>query len=410
MVQYMGQMRRVVITGLGVISPIGQDLVTYGQNLFSGVCGIAPADFHWLDLVARYPVAAVKDFDPTLYFDAKKVSMVDRFAQFAVAAARQAFDDSGLVLTAETAQRMAVITGTSVGAQNTLEDSFLKMIGTGSARAHPFTIPRLMSNAGSSHISMTLGITGPGFTVASACASAVHAIGVTLGMLRSGLVDRAITGGAEACLTFGTLKGWDALRVMAPDVCRPFSADRAGMVLGEGAAMLVLETLDAARARGAKIYAELAGVGMSSDAKDITTPDVGGASRAIAGALADAGLAPEDIDYINAHGTGTRVNDLMETTAIKAVFGDRARQVAISSSKSMFGHALGAAGALEMLATVLAVSRDMAPPTINYLAPDPECDLDYVPTVARPMPIRAALKNSFGFGGLNAVLAVRKLE
>lgn len=406
----MGQMRRVVITGMGVISPIGQDLSTYSHNLFSGVCGIEPAEFHWLDLVARYPVAAVKDFDPTRFFDAKKVSMIDRFAQFAVAAARQAFDDSGLVLTAEAAQRMAVITGTSVGAQNTLEGSFLKMVGTGNARAHPFTIPRLMSNAGSSHISMTLGITGPGFTVASACASAVHAIGVALGMLRSGLVDRAVTGGAEACLTFGTLKGWEALRIMAPDVCRPFSAERAGLVLGEGAAMLVLETLEAAQARGARIYAELAGVGMSCDAKDITTPDVGGASRAIAGALADAGLAPEDIDYINAHGSGTRVNDAMETAAIKAVLGNRARQVAISSSKSLFGHALGAAGALEMLATVLAVSRDMAPPTINYLAADPECDLDYVPTVARPMPIRAALKNAFGFGGLNAVLAVRKLE
>ena len=405
----MGQMRRVVITGLGVISPIGQDLATYSQNLFNGVCGIAPTDFHWLDLVARYPAAAVKDFDPTLFLDAKKVSMIDRFALFAVAAARQAFEDSGLVLTAEMAQRMAVITGTSVGGQNTLEDSFMKLVGTKTPRAHPFTIPRLMSNAGSSHISMNLGITGPGFTVASACASAAHAIGVTLGMLRSGLVDRAITGGAEACLTFGTLKGWDALRVMAPDVCRPFSADRAGLVLGEGAAMLVLETLDAAQARGAKIYAELAGVGMSSDAKDITTPDVNGASRAIAAALADAGLAPEDIDYINAHGTGTRVNDVMETAAIKQVLGKRARQIAISSSKSMFGHALGAAGALEMLATVLAVSQDMAPPTINYLAPDPECDLDYVPNVARPMPIRAALKNSFGFGGLNAVVAVSKI-
>lgn len=404
----MREQRRIVITGLGVISPIGQDVATFSRNLFSGQGGIEPVDFHWRDLVARYPAAPVKDFDPTLFLDAKKVSMLDRFAQFAVAAAKQAFEDSGLVLTPEAAERMAVITGTSVGGQNTLEDSFMKLMGTSNPRAHPFTIPRLMSNAGSSHISMTLGITGPGFTVASACASAVHAMGVTLGMLRSGLVDKAITGGAEACLTYGTLKGWDALRVMAPDVCRPFSADRAGMVLGEGAAMLVLETLEAARARGAKIYAELAGVGMSSDAKDITTPDVGGASRAIAAALADAGLVPEDIDYINAHGTGTRVNDVMETAAIKQVLGDQARHVAISASKSMFGHALGAAGALEMLATVLAVGRDMAPPTINYLEPDPECDLDYVPHVARPMPIRAALKNSFGFGGLNAVVVVRK--
>ncbi|MHC1712502.1 MAG: beta-ketoacyl synthase [Solidesulfovibrio sp.] len=405
----MKHQRRIVITGMGVVSPIGQDLPTFSQNLFDGVGGIEPVDFFWRDLVATYPAAPVKNFDSSAVIEPKKAALIDRFAQFAVVAARQAFDDSGLVLTPEMAERTAVITGTSVGGQNTLEDSFMKLFNSPNPRAHPFTIPRLMSNAGSSHISMTLGITGPGFTVASACASAVHAMGVTIGMLRSGLVDQAVTGGAEACLTFGTLKGWDALRVMSPDVCHPFSANRAGLVLGEGAAMLVLETLDAAKARGAKIYAELAGFGMSSDAKDITTPDVGGASRAIAGALKDAGLTPEDIDYINAHGTGTRINDLMETAAIKQVLGDRARHIAISASKSMFGHALGAAGALEMLATVLAVGRDMAPPTINYLEPDPECDLDYVPNVARPMPIRAALNNSFGFGGLNAVVAVRKM-
>jgi len=405
----MRNQRRVVITGMGVVSPIGQDLATFRQNLFDGVCAIAPADFYRRDFVATYPVAAVKDFDPTRYLDAKACSLLDRFAQFAVAAARQAFQDSGLVLTPETAQRMAVITGTSVGAQNTLEASFMKLVDAAVPRAHPFTIPRLMSNAGSSHISMDLGITGPGFTVASACASAVHAIGVTLGMLRSGLIDRAITGGAEACLTFGTLRGWDALRVMAPDVCRPFSADRSGMVLGEGAAMLVLETLEAAEARGAKIYAELAGSGMSSDAKDITSPDVGGASRAIALALEDAGLAPEDIDYINAHGTGTRINDIMETAAIKKVFGPHAYKVAISAAKSLFGHALGAAGGLETVATVLALGADMAPPTIHYVRPDPDCDLDYTPNTARSLPMRAAIKNAFGFGGLNSVLVLRKL-
>ena len=400
--------RRVVITGLGVISPIGQDLVSFGQNLFDGVCAIEPVEFSWGDITSSFPVAPVKNFDPTAFIEAKKLTLIDRHAQFAVAAARQAFADSGLVLTPEMAERSAVITGTSVGSQNTLEEGFRNLAG-GSRRAHPFTIPRLMSNAGSSHISMTLGFTGPGFTVASACASGVHAMGVAMHMLRSGLVDRAITGGAESCLTFGTLKGWDALRIMSPDLCRPFSANRPGLILGEGAAMLMLETLEAARARGARIYAELAGFAMTSDAKDITTPDVGGASRAIAGALADAGLNPEDIDYINAHGTGTRWNDITETAAIKRVLGERARHVAISASKSMFGHALGAAGALEAVATVLAVTRDVAPPTMNYLEPDPECDLDYVPNVARPMSIRVALKNSFGFGGLNAVVAVRKM-
>jgi nodulation protein E len=255
---------------------------------------------------------------------------------------------------------------------------------------------------------MALGITGPSFTVASACASALHAIGVTLSLLRSGLIDKAITGGAEACLTFGTLKGWEALRVMAPDVCRPFSANRAGMVLGEGAAMFMLETLESAQNRGAKIYATLAGFGMSADAQDLTSPDTIGATRAMTNALLDAELKPEDIDYINAHGTGTRINDLAETAAIKRTLGAHAKKVTLSSSKSMFGHALGAAGALEMVATILAVQNDIAPPTINYLGPDPDCDLDCTPNVAKALPIRAALNNAFAFGGLNAVLVVKK--
>jgi nodulation protein E len=305
---------------------------------------------------------------------------------------------------------VAVITGSGVGGQNTIEDSYERLLGgNGPPRVHPFTIPRLMINAGSSHISMEIGITGPGFTVASACASAIHAMGVTLFLLRAGIMDAAITGGAESCLTFGTLKGWEALRVMAPDLCRPFSKDRAGMVLGEGAAMFVLETEEAAKKRGAKIYAEFAGFGMSSDARDLTTPDKGGASRAIINALKDSGLEPADVDYINAHGTGTRVNDLTETAALKESFGNHAKKLAISSSKSMFGHALGAAGALEMLATILAVREDMAPPTISYLEPDPECDLDYVPNKARKMKIRAALNNSFAFGGLNAVAVIKKV-
>ena len=323
-------------------------------------------------------------------------------------AARQAFEQSGFKLDQETAQRMAVITGSGVGGQNTLEDSYMRLLKTGAPKVHPFTIPRLMVNAASSQISMDLGITGPGFTVASACASAIHAMGVTLHMLRSGLIDQAITGGAESCLTFGTLKGWEALRVMSPDLCRPFSRDRAGMVLGEGAAMFMLETLEHAKARSAPIIAEFAGFGMSSDARDLTTPDVEGARRAIDAALKDAALNPDDVDYINAHGTGTRINDLTETAAIKKSFGPSSRKLAISSSKSLFGHVLGGAGALEMLATVLAVTSDLAPPTINYLGPDPECDLDYVPNETKSKKIRAALNNSFAFGGLNAVVAVKK--
>lgn len=402
-------MRRIVITGMGVIAPIGQTVSTFSENLFAGTSSIESVGFTYRNSEVRFPAAPVKGFKAEDWMDAKKSSLLDRFSQFAVAAALQAVRDSGIIFTPETAERAAVITGTGVGGQTTLEESYMKLLNeTSSPRVHPFTIPRLMANAGSSQISMATGITGPGFTVASACASAIHAMGVTLHMLRSGLIDAAITGGSEACLTFGTLKGWEALRVMAPDVCRPFSSGRAGMVLGEGAAMFVLETLENAQARGAKIHAELAGFGMTSDAKDITTPDVRGASRAVIQAMKDAQLNSEDIDYINAHGTGTRINDLTETAALKTAFGAQAPRLAISSSKSMFGHALGAAGALEMLATVLAVSKDIAPPTMNYLGPDPECDLDYVPNTARPMKIRAALNNSFAFGGLNAVVAVKK--
>ncbi len=404
----MNHSRRIVITGLGVVSPIGLDVLTFKNNLFNGVCGIESAVFSYRGDDVRFPAAPVKNFDVTRYMDTKKASLLDRFSQLSVAAAMQAMEDSGLKLTPEKAERMAVITGTGVGGQNTLEDSYMKLLGNGPPRVHPFTIPRLMANAGSSQISMALGIQGPGFTVASACASAIHAMGVTLHMMRSGLFDMAITGGAESCLTFGTLKGWEALRVMAPDICRPFSINRAGMVIGEGAAMFVLETLESAKARDAKIYAEFLGFGMSSDAKDLTTPDVNGAARAVINALKDSGIKPDDVDYINAHGTGTRINDLTETAVIKQVFGDKAKKLAVSSSKSLFGHALGAAGALEMLATVMAVTDDKAPPTVNYLGLDPECDLDVVPNQARAMPIHIALNNSFAFGGLNAVVAIKK--
>lgn len=401
--------RRIVITGMGVISPIGQNVAEFRKNLFEGRGGIGTLAFPYSGSEVKFPAAPVCDFKPENWIDPKKTSLLDRFAQFAVAAALDALKDSGLHLTPELAERTAVITGTGVGGQNTLEESYYRLLTPGpSQRVHPFTIPRLMANAGSSQISMMTGITGPGFTVASACASAVHAMGVALHMLRSGFIDAAITGGAESCLTFGTLKGWEALRVMAPDVCRPFSKDRAGMVIGEGAAMFVLETLESARARGATIQAECAGFGMSSDARDLTTPDIGGAARAVANVLKDAGWNPDEVDYVNAHGTGTRINDLTETAVLKKIFGACAKIPPVSASKSLFGHALGAAGALEMLATVLAIQNDLAPPTINYLGLDPECDLDCVPNRARPMPIKKAINNSFAFGGLNAVVAVKK--
>jgi nodulation protein E len=404
-------MHRIVITGLGVVSPIGNSVEDFKANLFEGRGGIGSLSFPFRGQEIRFPAAQVQNFKIEDYIDAKKVTLMDRFSHLAVGAATQAFRDSGLSLTQEEAERTGVIIGTGVGGQNTVEDSYHKLLDEGSSgRIHPFTIPRFMVNAGASNISMNLGLTGPGFTVASACASAIHAMGVTLSMLRSGLIDKAITGGSESSLTFGTLKGWEALRVMSPDVCRPFSLGRAGMVLGEGAAMFVLETEESAKKRGAKIYAEFAGFGMSSDAKDITTPDVKGASRAIINCIRDAKLSSEDIDYINAHGTGTRINDATETAAVKAALGEHAKKISLSSSKSLFGHALGAAGALEMLATVLAVQHNVAPPTINYEAADPECDLDCVPKQAKPMKIDVALNNSFAFGGLNASVAVSKFE
>jgi nodulation protein E len=327
-----------------------------------------------------------------------------------VVASRQAVAGSGLDFAANgLGERTATIIGTGVGGQGTLDDSYKRLYGDNAPRVHPFTIPRLMINAATSHITMEHGLNGPAYTIASACASATHAMGQAALMVRSGMVEVAITGGAEACLTVGCLKGWEAMRVTTSECCRPFSRNRNGMVLGEGAAVFVLESLDSARARGATILAEIAGVGMSADARDITAPDANGAARAIRAALADAGIAADAVDYVNAHGTGTAANDATETKALHLAFGAHARKLMVSSSKSMFGHALGAAGALELAATIETLRRGIVPPTINYAEPDPECDLDYVPNTARERPVRTAISNSFAFGGLNAVLAVRAL-
>jgi len=403
-------MHRVVVTGLGVISPIGLTVAAFDQGLKEGRCGIGPISTIPTERLSVPVAAEIKDYRVADYFDPKKAGLLDRVAQLAVVAARQAALSAGSPFTEERALKTATIIGTGVGGLHTLDDAFLKLYGSNASRLHPFTIPRLMVNGATSAVTMDLGLTGPAFTVASACASANHAVAQAFQMVRSGLVEMALTGGAEACITVGTLKGWEALRVMTSDTCRPFSRNRSGMVLGEGAAMVVLETLESARARGAQILGEIIGAGMSSDAKDLTSPDLGGATRAIRGALADAGLAPEAVDYVNAHGTGTAINDQTETAALHQVFGDHARTLAISSTKSMFGHALGAAGALELAATLLALRDGVIPPTINYTEPDPACDLDYVPNVARQQAIKVALSNSFAFGGLNAVLAVRRFE
>ncbi len=406
----MNGVNRVVVTGLGAVSPVGHSAAAYWSSLLEGVCGIGTITLVPADQLLQKIVAEVKDFDPQAHFNDRQIVTLDRVSQFAVVAAREAIASAAITFDDRLSERTATIIGTGVGGQTTHDDNFRRIYRDNASRVFPLTIPKLMVNAPASQISMHCGLRGPAFAVASACASATHAIGQAFHMIRSGQVTCAVTGGTEACITFGTLRGWEAMRVMAPDACRPFSRDRAGMVLGEGAAIVVIEALDHAQSRGAEILGEIVGFGMSADARDLTSPDQGGMARALEGALADARLAPGDIQYINAHGTGTAANDVTETRALRQVFGAHAEKVAISSTKSMVGHALGAAGALELVATIMAVREGVAPPTIGYLGPDPDCDLDYVPNAARPMRIDAALSNSFAFGGLNAVLAVRKFS
>jgi nodulation protein E len=400
---------RVVVTGWGVVSSIGQTAASFWSSLLRGACGIAEATIIPTDQLTQKVVAEVKGFEPRDHFDERGAASLDRVSQFAVVAAREAVSHAGISFDGSLSETTATIIGTGVGGQNTQDDNYRRLYKEGAKRLHPLTIPRLMVNAPASQVSMHCGLRGPAFSVASACSSGTHAIGLAFHLVRSGGATCAVAGGADACITFGTLKGWEAMRVMAPDTCRPFSRERKGLILGEGAAVVVLETLEHARRRSANILGEIVGFGMTSDAHDLTSPDAGGMVRAIAGALADAQLAPQDVQYVNAHGTGTAANDETETNALKRAFGPHAARLAISANKSMLGHALGAAGALELVATLMSVKEAVVPPTINYLGPDPVCDLDYVPNEARKLAITAALSNSFAFGGLNAVLACRRV-
>ena len=401
--------RRVAITGIGIISSLGVTLEENWSALREGRSGISPLqgiDFH--KLVLRFQNGAqVRGFDATKHFEPGKEDYIDRFAQFSVVAARDAMRDSGLELTPQLRERSAIVCGSAVGGQAAIEVGFEDLYVTDRGRVHPLTIPKTMSNAGASHISMDLKLSGPTYTVSTACSSANHAMGQAFRLVRDGDADVAVTGGSEAMFTIGMLKAWEAMRVISPDTCRPFSKDRRGMILGEGGAMMILEPLEAAKARGARIYGEICGFGMSSDANHLTQPTTEGPARAMRDALHMAGLAPEQVGYINAHGTGTPGNDPVETRAIRAVFGAHADKLAVSSTKSMHGHALGAAGAIEAVATILALREGILPPTANFTVADPECDLDYVPNKARQQHVEAALSNSFAFGGLNAVLAFR---
>jgi nodulation protein E len=401
-------MNRVVVTGLGAVTPLGHDVASYWASLKKGEDGIRPVEQIPPEKLNQKVLGEVKSFDPLRYFDERQLNTLDRVSQFAVVAAREAIAQSGITFDGALSERTAAIIGTGAGGQNTQDESFRRIYEDKASRIYPLTIPKAMVNAAASQVSMMCGLRGPSFAVASACASSTHAIGLAYQMLRSGIAQAAVAGGVEACISYGAIKGWEAMRVMAPDKCRPFSKDRKGMIIAEGAAAVVLETEQDARKRGADILGEVVGFGMSADARDITAPDVNGMVRALKAALDDARLNPGDVQYVNAHGTGTTANDRTETEALKAAFGDHAKKLAVSSTKSMTGHALGAAGALEFVATVEAIRGQVAPPTINYLGPDPECDLDYVPNEARDMKIDLALSNSFAFGGLNAVLVAKR--
>lgn len=400
--------RRVAVTGIGVIAAPGATRTAFWESLRAGRSAIRP-----MTLVPqgslRFPNAAeVANYRASDYMDDKEADLLDRFAQFALIAAREAVVESGLVVTPEHRARMAVVTGSSTGGQTSEDREFYNLYAKGASRIHPLTIPRTMSNAGASCVAREYGIGGPCYTVSTACASATHAIGQAFWMVRNGVVDAAIAGGSEAPFSMGFLKAWEAMRIVAPDTCRPFSRDRKGLILGEGAAMLVLEPMELARARGAKIWGEIAGFGMSSDAYHLTQPLAEGAARAMRSALQDAGIEPDAVGYINAHGTGTQANDVTEAQAIREVFGTHADSLAVSSTKSMHGHALGAAGALEAAATLMALDQGVIPPTANFTEADPACALDAVPNTARAASVEWALSNSFAFGGLNAVLAFRK--
>ncbi len=395
--------RRVAVTGIGVVSPFGDTFGEFWTGVAGGVSAIRPMELVKEGTV-RFPNAAEAGaFSPLRHFEEKEASFLDRFAQFAAVAAREAVANSGLKIEGPLRERCAVVTGSSAGGQITKDQNFHSLYAL-NGRVSPLTIPLVMDNAGASRISQEFGIRGPVYTVSTACSSSNHSIGQAFWMVRNGVVDAAIAGGSEAPFAPGFLKAWEAMRVVSPDTCRPFSLGRRGLILGEGAAMLVLEPLESARARGAQVWGEIAGFGMSSDAHHLTQPLAEGAALAMRNALSDAGIAAEAIGYINAHGTGTQANDATEAQAIRAVFGSHAGRLLVSSTKSMHGHALGAAGALEAAATLAALRGGLIPPTANFLGPDPDCDLDVVPNHSRPAEIEYALSNSFAFGGLNAVL------
>lgn len=401
--------RRVAITGVGAISALGLSAGEFWQGVVEGRSGIAPISLVDTTELRFKNGAEVRGYDALAHFP-KGTDLLDRFAQFAVIAAREAVSDSGVELTTELRAHAAVVTGSCVGGKTTEDDCFRQLYRDRLPRVPPFSIPRVMANAGASHIAIDLGITGPGFTLSTACSSANHALGLAYWMVASGISELAIAGGSEAPFSYGLLKAWEAMRVISPDTCRPFSKDRRGMTLGEGAGMLLLEPLETALKRGARIHAEIAGFGMSSDAHHTTAGNVEGPVAAMRMAMQEGGIEASGVGYINAHGTGTPLNDATESNAIRAAFGGHADSVLVSSTKAAHGHALGAAGALEAVATALALENQVLPPTCNFREPDPACSVNLVANQARSASVEYALSNSFAFGGLNAVLLFRRFQ
>ncbi len=402
-------MKRVVITGAGTINSLGHNVPDTLAAMREGRCGIGPLEFRDVERLSIRIGGQVRGFDAQAQFNRQQLSLFDRFTQFTLIAAQEAVGQAGIEFSDELSVRSGVVLGTAGGGVSTWDDNYRSVYEDGKNRVHPFVVPKLMNNAAASHVSMTYNLRGPCFTVSTACASSNHAMAQAFSMVRSGMAPVMLTGGAESMLCFGGVKAWEGLRVMSRDACRPFSLGRNGMVQGEGAGVFVFEEYEHARARGADILCEVAGFAMTSDAADIVMPSKQGAARAIAGALADARINPDEVGYINAHGTGTLANDKTECAAVADVFGSHADRLMISSTKSMHGHLIGGTGAVELLACVMALREGVIAPTIGYEEPDPECALDVVPNEARKAEVSVVLSNAFAFGGLNAVLALRRI-
>jgi nodulation protein E len=401
--------KRVVITGAGTINALGHDVSTTLAAMRDGRCGIGQLEFRDVERLSIQIGGQIKGFEAEGHFNRQQMTLYDRFTQFTLMAAREAITQSGLEFTGDLANRAGVVLGTAGGGVSTWDDNYRAVYEEGKNRVHPFVVPKLMMNAAASHVSMEYNLRGPSFTVSTACASSNHAMAQAFQMVRSGMSPVMVTGGSESMLCFGGIKAWEGLRVMSKDACRPFSANRNGMVQGEGAGIFVFEEFEHARARSADILAEVAGFAMTSDAADIVMPSKQGAARAMAGALRDAGITADQVGYINAHGTGTAANDKTECAAVADVFGPHADRLMISSTKSMHGHLIGATGAVELLACIMALRDGVIAPTIGYEEFDPECALDVVPNEARDARVEVALSNAFAFGGLNAVIALRRV-